>query len=237
MKKTLALVLATMMTVGIAGCNNNNDEGNVQVNAGSSVQDNNEGQENNGEQSVGDVLLKEFTSDTTVSAQEIADRLITNPIIMFSGTTMPVEEGLLAGFDNAEIKGFEEGVMFAPMMGTIPFIGYVFDLPEDADMLEFIQTLKDNANLRWNICTEADEVTVSGVGDKVFFLMSPKTFEEPAEDTAAELAAESQTEMIEGLSENIDEVEAQVDEAMDYVAEQIQDLEQPAAGTEEVKAE
>ena len=91
---------------------------------------------------------------------------------------MPVEPGFLTGFDNAEITGFEEGVMFAPMMGTIPFVGYVFELEEGADIDAFKQTLETSANLRWNICTEAEELIVDNVENKVFFLMSPKSFEE-----------------------------------------------------------
>jgi len=41
-----------------------------------------------------------------------------------------------------------------------------------------VTTLKDNANLRWNICTEAEELTVESEGNIVFFLMSPKNLEE-----------------------------------------------------------
>ena len=112
-----------------------------------------------------------------VTAQEVADKLLENEVIQFSGISMPVEEGLLNGFDNAEIKGFSEGVLFAPMIGTIPFVGYIFTLSDDADAAAFIQSLKDNANLRWNICTEADELLVDNVGNKVFFVMSPTSFD------------------------------------------------------------
>lgn len=41
--------------------------------------------------------------------------------------SMPVEEGPLNGF-TGEIKGFEEAAVFSPMIGSIPFIGYVFKL-------------------------------------------------------------------------------------------------------------
>jgi len=68
--------------------------------------------------------------------------------------------------------------MFAPMMGTIPFVGYVFTLDEGADVEAFMKMLEDNANLRWNVCTEAEEMTVENEGNVVFFLMSPKAFEE-----------------------------------------------------------
>jgi len=41
--------------------------------------------------------------------------------------------------------------------------------------------LKDNANPRWNICTEAEETVVGSVDNKVFFVMCPKSFETEAE--------------------------------------------------------
>ena len=82
-------------------------------------------------------------------------------MLPFEAVTMAVEPGLLMGFDNAEITDFKEGVMFAPMMGTIPFVGYVFALEEGTDVEAFKTTLKENANLRWNICTEAEELTIS----------------------------------------------------------------------------
>ena len=94
------------------------------------------------------------------------------------GGATPVEPGLLSGFDNTEIKGFKEGAMFGPMMGTIPFVGYIFVLEDGADVDAFKTTLKDSANLRWNICTEAEELTVDNEGNTVFFLMSPKAFEQ-----------------------------------------------------------
>jgi len=158
MKKVLALLLITIMSLGAVGCGGNEETAKPTT--------------------VGGILLEDFKSDVDGTAQEIADRVIANEIIQFGGATMPVEPGLLIGFDNAEITGFEEGVMFAPMMGTIPFVGYIFDMEDGADTDAFMQTLKDSANLRWNICTEAEELTVDSEGDKVFFLMSPKSFEE-----------------------------------------------------------
>lgn len=132
--------------------------------------------------SVAQALLADFeaqvSENSALTAQEIADALLTNEVILFSGATMPVEEGLLMGFDNAEITGFDEGVMFAPAIGSIPFVGYVFDLADDANADDFIAVLEENANPRWNICTEAEETIVENAGDKVFFVMSPISFEE-----------------------------------------------------------
>lgn len=87
---------------------------------------------------------------------------------------MPVEPGLLSGFDNYEVTGFEEGATFGPMMGSIPFVGYVFKLPADADVDAFMTGLKDNANMRWQICVEAEELIAEADGSTVFFLMTKK---------------------------------------------------------------
>jgi hypothetical protein len=111
-------------------------------------------------------------------ALSIAEALSTNSVVPYSLAAMEIEPGLLQGFDNAEIKGFKEGAVFMPMIGTHPFIGYVFVLENGADTQSFISNLKSNANLRWNICTTADEMVAGSVGNKVFFVMCPSSFEQ-----------------------------------------------------------
>lgn len=119
--------------------------------------------------------FKELMADgTDYTSLEIAEKLVTNPIIQFMGGAMPVEPGLLSGFDNYEVTGFEEGAMFGPMMGSIPFVGYVFKLPADADVDAFMTGLKDNSNMRWQICVEAEEMIAEADGSTVFFLMTKK---------------------------------------------------------------
>ncbi len=129
---------------------------------------------------IGNTLLADFKAQAKSGkgVQEIADALLTNPVIKFMGATMPVEEGYLSGFDNAEIKGFKSGVMFSPMVGSVAFVGYVFELENAADAPSFISNLKANANLRWNICVEADEMVSGSEGNKVFFVMCPEQMEE-----------------------------------------------------------
>lgn len=130
-------------------------------------------------ETVANTLMSDFKSIAkSQNAESIANQLIANKIIPFMPAVMPVEEGWLNGFGDAEITGFKEGAMFGPMIGTIPFIGYVFELKDETDVNQFISTLKSNANLRWNICTEADEMAVCSVDKKVFFVMCPKYFEE-----------------------------------------------------------
>ena len=183
MKRIIALLLAVIMLVCVAACGNTNDtsaDTNNDVDNGQVNEDTNTDAETS-DGTLGQTLAKDFkdrvTADNSLTAQAIADELCKNPAIQFSHAVMPVEEGLLTGFDNAEIKGFKEGVMFAPMIGTIPFVAYVFILEDGADIEGFKTTLSDNANMRWNICTEAEEKVVENVANTVFFLMCPKSLE------------------------------------------------------------
>lgn len=171
MKKIIALILASLMMLSLVACTTGN--------TGST-----EPQTDPAPTTVGTKLLADFKTMADKTPQEIADALLTNEVIQFMPATMPVEEGFLNGF-NDEIKGFEEGVMFGPMIGTIPFVGYIFTVAE-SDVDAFVNTLKDNANLRWNICTEAEEMICEAVGNTVFFVMCPTEFEEePAGDDGA----------------------------------------------------
>ncbi len=129
---------------------------------------------------VGQTLLADFKAKAgaTSSALSLAEKLVSNSVIPFSGASMPVEPGLLSGFGNTEIKGFKDGATFGPIIGSVPFIGYVFVLEDGTNASDFIATLKKNADLRWNICVEADEMVSGSVGNKVFFVMCPKEFSE-----------------------------------------------------------
>ena len=165
MKRIFALILALFMIMSLVAC-------------GAKAPDENS--------KVSEHIVYDFKNNVDMSAQELADHLLANEALLFMGMSMPVEEGLLTGFDNFEVKGFDEGVMFGPAIGTIPFIGYVFDLADDTDVDKFMQDIRDNANLRWNICTEADELVVENKGDTVIVIMTPEKFEEePAGEDGA----------------------------------------------------
>ena len=112
-------------------------------------------------------------SDKT--AEELAAAVIDDERIPYACMTMPVEEGYLNGFSE-EITGFEEGANFGPVIGTIPFVGYVFKLSADADVDSFMNTLKEKSDLNWNICTSADEKVCTSEGTTVFFTMCPASF-------------------------------------------------------------
>ena len=112
-----------------------------------------------------------------ISAEELANLLVTNEAIQFMGGAMPLEanQEFFNGFDEYKITGYESGACYMPMIGSIPFIGYVFELTEGADVAAFVQALNDNANPRWNICVTAEQTVVGAYGNTVFFLMCPGT--------------------------------------------------------------
>lgn len=202
MKKLVVTMLLTAMTVSMMACGNNasapTESVSTETSVGSDIAETIETsietedismettEETETEAAVegtmGEILLADFQAlmeeNAEMTTQELADAIITNKIIEFGPATAPVEEGLLTGFGNEEITGFEEATMFAPVIGTIPFVGYVFELGDDADVEAFKTTLSENANLRWNVCTEAEEMVVESVDHTVFFLMCPKSLNE-----------------------------------------------------------
>ena len=108
----------------------------------------------------------------------IAQALIENPIIPFMGGAMEVEPGWLPGFGEDEIHGFKSGANFGPMISTIPFIGYIFEIEDQSKVADFVKLIDKNANKAWNICTTAEEKLVSSEGNKVFMIMCNKSFDE-----------------------------------------------------------
>ena len=125
---------------------------------------------------IGTKLLNAFVEEAGNSqdAEVIATKLSENNLLADIGmVSIEVEPGYLNGFD-AEINGFTKGYMFAPMIGSIPFVGYVFE-SENPDAL--IEVLKASANQNWNICTQADETVVEKSGNLVYFVMAPNSFD------------------------------------------------------------
>lgn len=175
MKKIIALIIAGLMVLSFAACGGNTEETTAAEETTTAVAD----------LSVAATLVEAFKEEAVkegATANTIASALSANSIVAFMPMVQDMPEGYLAGFD-ADITGFTACTAFMPMVGTIPFVSYVFELSEDADADAFTTTLKDNANLRWNICTEAEEMLVETVGNKVFFIMAPLSFEEaPAEE-------------------------------------------------------
>ena len=141
-------------------------------------------------ETIGGKIWNAFYTDATANPEATAEELANNiagaglvPYMLggmaLNNIAAPDEEGklYLQGFDNYDFTGLdtEKSAIFMPMIGSIPFIGYIFELSEGQDAASFIKTLQDNANLRWYICVTADQMVAGSVGNKVFFLMCPET--------------------------------------------------------------
>jgi hypothetical protein len=196
MKKLLLCLIAGAMALTMAACTapvvDNEGENEVENNTDNEFVYDFEVETENEAEADGETLgtklsgiFKANAADAE-SAEALANKIVEEAALPFSPMVMPMEEGYLAGFDNAEITGFTSCAAFAPMIGSIPFIGYVFELPEEADVEAFKTTLSENANLRWNICVTADEMVVESEGNTVFFVMCPASVEEaPADEGMA----------------------------------------------------
>lgn len=171
MKKIIAVLLALLLVASFAACSktsNENKEPEAKTPATKLLA---EFKKLAADEKDPEALAGKLTESEVFTSNEIAT------------VTMPVEEGSLNGFSN-EIKGFTKGAIFGPAIGTMPIIGYVF---ESEDAAALVETLKKNADLRWNICTQADEMVCENVDGLVFFMMAPASFDEPADDAEPEL--------------------------------------------------
>ena len=187
MKKIIALLLAAILMLSLAACAENKPEATEDTSSSETTapteatteaptETTEESSVSTDADTLGQTLRAAFLDamDTNPEATtlEIAETLIGNPAIQFMPVTEPIVPGYLAGF-TADIDGFAEGALFAPMIGSIAFVGYIFRLDESADVDAFMKTLTDNADPSWNICVTAEETVVDHVGNTVFFVMCP----------------------------------------------------------------
>ena len=117
-------------------------------------------------------LAKQFYDEIkdNKDLEKIANKLSENEIIEFSvGVEELNEDSYFAGI-TTEVKGFKKAYAIRPMIGTIPFVAYMFEV-DDAEAFE--ANLKENVDLRWNICTEADTVESVVFENYVFIVLSP----------------------------------------------------------------
>ena len=160
MKRFLSILMVFTMVALLAGCSKGTS-GSATEEAGNTAE------------AVPDTLGKKYVAVFDKSKETTADAVVSELLNQveteMSLDKVEVPAGYLAGFDN-EISGFSYSVMFTPMIGSIPFVGYVFET-DDTDKL--LSTLKENANPAWNICVEADETVYSVRDGLVLFLMCP----------------------------------------------------------------
>lgn len=162
MKRIMAFAVSVILLAAcISGCGKKNDDAsNIEANT------------------VATKLQVQFREEIKDNKDiiAVADKLVDNNPVLgeVAMGSMGVEPGFLNGF-NGDVMGFDNGVMFAPFIGTIPFVGYIFET-SDTDAL--VKELNDKAMLNWNICTTADEKVVDVVDNYVFFVMAPNSFED-----------------------------------------------------------
>jgi len=127
----------------------------------------------------GEMLWEAFETNMNdnpaATAVDAAFMLSMHESIPFMAGSAEVMPGLLSGFDNYEVNGFKSAASFGPMMGSIAFIGYVFELEEGADVNAFMTGLTENCNPAWNVCVTADQTVVGAYNNMVFFLMCPNS--------------------------------------------------------------
>ncbi len=187
MNKIIALLMAALMLLSLAACAKDNTEPSTSQSEEVTESSSDEqpstqepSSEATGDKTFGETLRAAFldamAENPNATTLELAELLASNPIIAFGPVTMPMEPGYLPGFP-VDIDGFAECTQFAPMISSIPFVGYVFRLDDGADVDAFVQNLTDNADPSWNICTTAEETIVDHVGNTVFFVMCPRSAE------------------------------------------------------------
>lgn len=108
-------------------------------------------------------------AEKTDDVLTIANNIVAQNLTEINLITDEVGPGWLNGFSN-DITEFTSGAVFQPMIGTIPFVAYVFK----TDNVEALtKQLEDNHDMRWNICTEAEEKVSYSYNNLVFFAMVP----------------------------------------------------------------
>lgn len=119
-----------------------------------------------------------MSEESDTEALSIAEHICAIENFPLELSANSVEAGWLAGLE--EFTSFADGAQFAPMIGSIPFVGYVFMLDADVNADEVVETIKGQANLAWNVCTEADVLLTSTYKDRgrnaVLVVMAPEVY-------------------------------------------------------------
>lgn len=153
MKKLFIIISTILITLIIASCGKKNSGSSIDIEV------------NNQKSELVSVFEKQIgkTQDLEKVAQKIADKTELTCMIE------KMESGYFPGFDE-EITGFKQAVGIMPMIGTIPFVAYIFEVEDPSS---FKEMLSKYANPAWNICTQADLTVIYTKDNYVYFEMSP----------------------------------------------------------------
>ncbi len=193
MKKILAMLLAVLMVFTFVACTNDDANDDTSKDDGTENQNPDNGGEEKNENVIEpdasakdtlgylyfEKLVEVKTADPTANSEAVVEAIMTSKLgTAFPGCmTAPIEpDSYLQGIgtDGATFGGFATGTVIIPMMMGQPFIVYVFDLAEDADVAAFVESVKTNANPAWNICTVAETTTVGACYNTVVLAMCQK---------------------------------------------------------------
>lgn len=164
LKLVLIIISLVLSLCSITGCKKNQEISNK------------ENQEIEKE-TVASTLAKQFKEEIKDEKDilKVANNISKNEIMAISTEVITIENNnYISGFQT-EIKDYNKAVSIVPIIGTIPFVAYIFEV-ENAE--SFAENLRSNANLRWNICTEADNMEIAIENNYVFFVMSPENFDQ-----------------------------------------------------------
>lgn len=111
----------------------------------------------------------ETNMQKSTDLKEILTNVADSGVIPFPCMVESIPEEFMPGFKNS-VKGFSEGAMMVPVISSQPFIVYMF---KTADAPKLMEDLKEQADMRWNICTEATVLMCEAYEDVVLFGMLP----------------------------------------------------------------
>ena len=187
MKKTLLAIIFAILVISLVSCGAKKDDGkgtDDAINGTESITDTDviapdtdasteTDAGTDSEELLSDSVVNAFFEKAKdgMTAEEIANEMVKDGETEGYVVDVMGDDSYFMGFENAEITGYTEAARFSPMIGTIPFMAYIFILDEGADSAAFMRMLLDNCNPRWNICTEADTVKAEQSGNAILFLM------------------------------------------------------------------
>jgi hypothetical protein len=173
MKKIAALILALTMLISIVACGGNNETtGTTATTEGTTVATDNTTTDvaTTTEATTAATTTAPVTSTVTldVISNAISAKVaeLTDNELSVMGS--PMEAGYLPWFNN-EVTGFSECYVTMPMIGTIPFISYVFRVSSASEAEAFLAKINAEFNLRYVLCNPADTLVTAIYGDLVFF--------------------------------------------------------------------
>ncbi|MBO5007053.1 MAG: hypothetical protein J6C89_06380 [Clostridia bacterium] len=173
MKKIAALLLALTMVISIVACGGNNEtttETTVTTET-TATTDATTTADNTTTAGTTEATTTQAPVTSTVTLDVISNAIVekvaelTNNELFVMGS--PMEAGYLPWFNN-DVTGFSECYVTMPMIGTIPFISYVFRVSDASEAEAFLAKLNADFNLRYVLCNPADTTVTAIHGDLVF---------------------------------------------------------------------